>query len=251
MQWFGRSFAFARLIAAFTRIPGWLLSPRASAGARARERAFFRQIVSGFGIAPDIRGKISTVPGTLFVANHISWADIPLLAGLLDADFVAKSDIARWPILGALARRYGPIFVDRSRRHGVRDQAAAIRDRLAHGRSVILFAEGTTTDGSAVLPFRSSLFEAADAARAVQPVALRYLNVDGSPLAPERQRAIAWIGDDGLLGGAGRVAEAPTRASIAFLHEIDMQPGIGRKALADAARRAIVAAYAAAPNRPR
>jgi lyso-ornithine lipid O-acyltransferase len=251
MRWFGRALAFARLLAAFGRIPGWLLRPSASAGARACERAFFRHIASGFRIVPDIRGKISKQPATLFVANHISWADIPLLAGLLDADFVAKSDIARWPLLGVLARRYAPVFVDRSRRHGVRDQTEAIRDRLACGRSVILFAEGTTSDGSAVLPFRSSLFDAADAARALQPVALRYLDSDGSPLAPERQRAIAWIGDDGLLSGAARVADAPTRASVAFLREIDLPQGAGRKVLADVTRRAIAAAYAAAPNRSR
>lgn len=242
----GRLRAVASLAHAASLIPFWLREPGGSPAARRHEAAFFARLLRGFGIVPKPFGERSPLPGTLFVTNHISWADIPLLASMLDADFVAKADIMAWPIFGRLAQRLNPVFVARDRRRSAHSQADAVRQRLLAGRSVILCAEGTTSVGDTVLPFKSSLFEAADAATAIQPLAIRYSAIDGSALPPDRMREIAWIDDDELLPGAMRVARQRTLAQIMFLPPVPAIPD--RKALAQVTWGLVAAAYAAAPN---
>jgi 1-acyl-sn-glycerol-3-phosphate acyltransferase len=241
----GAAIGLARLAA---RVPRWLGCPPGSCAARRHERAALAVLARGFGITIDA-GGVPGEGGVLFVANHISWADIVVLGSFLDADFVSRADVAGWPVIGPLARRVGPVFVERRRRATTAGQADAIRARLDAGRPVLLFAEGTTSDGADLLPFRSSLFAAADAARAVQPVMLRYLAADGTALAPERMREIAWIGDDALLPNAVALARSAVRARVEFLAPRD--PATPRKRLAAETRDAIRAAYAATPNRSR
>lgn len=247
-RYFGRIRAFAALAWAMARVPLWLWRQPGSPDARRHERRFFAAIVRGFGIRISVSGDRLSSPGTLYVMNHISWADIAVMMAILDADFVAKDTVAGWPVLGPLARRFDPLFVNRDQALRSSDQARAIRERLARGRSVILCPEGTTSDGTGILPFRSSLFAAADAACAVQPVMLRYLCPDGAPLDPARLREVAWIDDDALLPGAARVARMETLASVTFLAPLRTAD---RKALAQAAWTSIATAYAALPNRSR
>jgi lyso-ornithine lipid O-acyltransferase len=244
---FGRTRAFATLAFAMLRIPLWLAAPPSHR--RSHERAFFADIAHGFGITISKHGVPSTKAGTLFVMNHISWADIPVAMAILDADFVAKADMLDWPIIGALARRFNPVFVARNERHRSHAQADAIRARLQAGRSVILCPEGTTSDGTSIMNFRTSLFAAADSAAAIQPVILNYLAPDGAALPPRRQREVAWIGDDDLLSGAARVANMETLARIEFLPPV--KASNDRKQLAENIRQLMLAAYAAAPKRPR
>ncbi len=215
---------------------------------RHHEQAFFASLSRGFGISSSQHGAPSTAPGTLFVMNHISWADIPVIMAILDADFVAKADMLEWPVMGALARRFDPVFVARTEKYRSHTQADAIRTRLHSGRSVILCPEGTTSDGTGILPFRTSLFAAADAAAAVQPIILRYFESDSAALSPDRQRAVAWIGDDDLLSGAARFATSETLARVDFLPPVAAMGG--RKVFAENIRQQMLAAYAAAPNRP-
>ena len=244
---FGRTRAFAALAFAMLRVPVWLVCPPSHR--RRHERAFFACIAKGFGITISQHGTRSTKAGTLFIMNHISWADIPVMMAILDADFVAKADMLGWPVIGALARRFSPVFVARNERHRSDTQADAIRERLGMGRSVILCAEGTTSDGTSIMNFRTSLFAAADAAAAIQPVILNYLAPDGSVLPTDRQREVAWIGDDDLLSGAARVAKMKTLARVEFLPPVKASGD--RKKLAENIREQMLAAYAAAPNRPR
>lgn len=136
---------------------------------------------------------------TLFVANHVSWADIPILGGLLPASFVAKSEVAGWPLIGWLARRQGTVFVER-RRAAVASQRDALSARLASGGKVILFAEGGSADGSVVLPFKPALFAAAVAEDVpVQPVTIVYERVGGQPVTAANRLRIAWVGEATLL----------------------------------------------------
>jgi 1-acyl-sn-glycerol-3-phosphate acyltransferase len=228
------------------RIPTWLIAPQSQR--RHHEQAFFASISRGFGISISQYGEPSTTPGTLFIMNHISWADILVMMAILDADFVAKSDMLGWPVIGALARRFAPVFVDRNHRYRSHAQADAIRARLCSGRSVILCPEGTTSNGTSILPFRTSLFAAADAAAAVQPLILRYLMPDGAALAAERQREVAWIDEDDLVTGAARLSKFKTLARVEFLPPVSGMTD--RKILAENIRRQMIAAYAAAPNRP-
>lgn len=230
------------------RIPRWLTCPAGSPLARLHECRAHAGLTRDLGVIVETAGAPRR-GATLFVANHISWSDIAVLGGLLDADFVARDDIVGWPLLGPLARRVAPVLVARERRLGSGTQVDAIRDRLRAGRSVILFAEGTTSDGEDVLRFRSSLLAAGDCADAIQPVMLRYLAIDGSALTPRRMREIAWIGDDAFLANVRALVREPVRARVAFLEPIADRAN--RKLVATAARAAIRAAYAAAPNRCR
>ncbi|MCB2072301.1 MAG: 1-acyl-sn-glycerol-3-phosphate acyltransferase, partial [Novosphingobium sp.] len=176
--------AFATLLLVLAMAGPWACLP---AGSRLRRRVAvlgWALLLTGFGIRIRCRGAPSATDGTLFVANHISWVDIAVLARLLDAGFVAKAEIGRWPVIGALARGYGCLFVDRVMRTGVRQEADALDSRLAASRRIILFPEGTTSDGTGVRPFRSSLLAAAGRGDwpCVQPVTIRYRTRDGMPL---------------------------------------------------------------------
>ena len=109
----------------------------------------------------------------LFLSNHISWADIPVLGAHIKASFVAKSDVAGWPGFGALARIQNTLFIDR-RREAVEEANAVLSRALDTGESLILFPEGTNTVGDRVLPFKSSLLGAAQGREiAVQPVCIK------------------------------------------------------------------------------
>jgi 1-acyl-sn-glycerol-3-phosphate acyltransferase len=227
-------------------LPIWFLYRPGSRAARAIQRRFHHRVLSGFGVEIEVRGIPSPEPGTLFVSNHISWADIAVLGAVIDAHFVAKSDIASWPLLGGGARRTGTLFVERERRHGVSGQADAIRERLSAGDSMILFPEGTTSDGREILPFRTSLFASADAAQRVQPVALIYAAPDGKALTPERLAEIAWTDDEALLPNAMALVSAPSRVILCFLPPVDPRDFPDRKTLASFVREELVRHYASA-----
>lgn len=180
----------------------------------------------------------------LFLANHVSWLDILLLAGVSGAAFVSKAEVARWPVIGWLAGLHDTIFVARSERSAVRGQADTLRDALAQGRPVALFPEGTTSGGEHVLPFRASLLASLYpplAAVRVQPVAIDY----GPALAD-----IAWVGDEPAPANAGRVlARCGTAVvTLRFLDPIDPANHADRKALAAASRAAIMAALGASDS---
>jgi len=174
----------------------------------------------------------------LFVANHLSWFDILAMGGATGTAFVSKDSVARWPIVGWLARIGGTIFIARTERAAARTQADTLTAALAAGRPVTLFPEGTTNDGTAILPFRAALFAAALAAGVrVQPVAIDY----GAAAAD-----IAWGADESALAVARRLIGRPGRLSI-HLHFLDpLDPDPDRKRLAAAARTALVAHFARA-----
>ena len=135
----------------------------------------------------------------LFVANHTSYADIVVLGALLEACFVAKQEVATWPVFGLCARISRTLFIDRNPRRAA-GHAEALRDRLVAGDSLILFPEGTSSDGNFVLPFRSALFSAA-AIRLdgrpvrVQPVSVAYTHLDGIPMGRHLRPFFAWYGE--------------------------------------------------------
>jgi len=128
-----------------------------------------------FNIHPRWLGEGSIPSGSLIVANHFGTPDIFVLSSGFEAFFVSKAEIASWPFVSWLTRLGGTIFVDRTRRYEVKSTIAQIQRRLEDGESVILFPESTATDGTGVIPFKSSHFEAAVRSKApVVPVALVY-----------------------------------------------------------------------------
>lgn len=199
----------------------WLARP---ARLRLKQR-WSRQVLAMLGVRLEVVG-VPRAP--LRVANHISWLDVFVINAVEPAAFVAKDDVARWPVIGRLARLTETVFMARGNGRASRAAAGSVAEALRAGRIVAAFPEGTTTEGEGVLPFRSALFQAAvDAGTAVQPLALRYLDAAGG-----RSTAAAYCGDISLLASLWRLAVAPQlRARAVFLPPI-AAPSHERRALA-------------------
>jgi len=130
-------------------------------GARRFPHWYHRQVCKLFGIKLNIEGAVVADKPVLLISNHTSWLDITVLSAVAPLSFVAKKDVARWPFVSSLARLQRTVFVDRERRSAVGETTNEIMARLASGDTVVLFAEGTSSDGNRVLPFKTSLFAAA------------------------------------------------------------------------------------------
>lgn len=205
----------------------WLLLPSGARIGRWPALLAWRSLLWGFNIRVEVHGK--PLPGALIVANHVSWSDIPVFGLAVNAGFVAKDDVAGWPVIGRLTAAYGCLFVSREARGKAGEQAGALAAMLSHGRSMILFPEGTTGEGDRCLPFRSSLFALIPPGTPVQPVTLRYFHRDGSPLDAAERRAVSWIGDDELAPHA--LALAKGDGLVARLWFDEPIPAGERKAL--------------------
>jgi lyso-ornithine lipid O-acyltransferase len=153
------------------------------------------------GIQVRAIGRAVTARPVLFAANHVSYLDITVLGSLLDASFIAKTEVAGWPLFGWLARLQRSVFIDR-RARSTAHQRDSIAARLAAGEALILFPEGTSGDGNRLLPFKSALFSVADhgvtGAVTVQPVSVAYTRLDGMPLGRGLRPFFAWYGSMAL-----------------------------------------------------
>jgi lyso-ornithine lipid O-acyltransferase len=242
---FGGLRAMAGLAHGLMLVPGWLTARKGSTAASGYERRFMQRVARHLVNTITVTGAPRVGPGTLYVSNHISWMDIPVLGSALDTDFIAKSDVKGWPVIGPLSRRSGTVFVNREERHRVHHQADLIGAKLRSGRSLVLFAEGTTSDGLTILPFRSSLFEAAVNAQRIQPVAIGYHRGDGAGLPDDVLQTIGWTGDEELLPNLAQVSKFWLSAEIRLAPAFAVEPGETRKALAERCRAAVVDCYAA------
>jgi 1-acyl-sn-glycerol-3-phosphate acyltransferase len=144
------------------------------------------------------RGSIAATRPILFISNHSSYLDITVLSSLVDASFVAKAEIADWPLFGLLAKLQRSVFIERRASHS-RRQRDDIAKRLAEGDALVVFPEGTTDDGNHVLPFKSALFAVAERdirgePLLVQPISIAYVRLDGMPLGREWRPYYAWYG---------------------------------------------------------
>ena len=143
-----------------------------------------------FSLQCEIVGAPSTDQPTLYVANHVSYLDVFVLGSMLRGAFVAKSEVASWPIFGSLAKLQSTLFLERKAQQ-VGRQVKIMRNHMDHGESLIMFPEGTSTDGSYVAPFRSSLFAAAENIT-VQAVTVAYVNYEGEPMTQAERDRYAW-----------------------------------------------------------
>ncbi len=174
---------------------------------------FHRCALIATGMRVHVRGAPAHHRPLLVAANHVSWADIIVLGALMPLSFIAKSEVGRWPVFGTFARMQRSVFVDRQRRTSTGRTASEIGERLNAGDVMVLFAEGTSSDGNRVLPFRSALVGAVhhamagdDGARAaddpdadqrvwVQPLSIVYSKLQGMPMGRQFRPLIAWYGD--------------------------------------------------------
>jgi lyso-ornithine lipid O-acyltransferase len=178
----------------------------------------------------------------LLVANHTTWLDIPVLSAVAPVSFVAKKEVGSWPFVSSLARLQRTVFVDRTRRTAVGQTTGEIGERLAQGDAIVLFAEGTSSDGNRVLPFMTSLFAAAKPATGeanvapdavVQTLSVVYTRLHGLPLGRAERPAVAWYGDMEMRGHAWALLKSgPLDVAIKVGDPVPLASFADRKALA-------------------
>ena len=200
--------------------------------------AYHRVVCVILGIRVRVHGQRSDVIPTLYVCNHVSYLDIEVLGGLIPGSFVAKAEVATWPFFSTLAKAQRTIFIERrtGKTSTSRDQ---MMNRLNTGDNLMLFPEGTSSDGTRVLPFRSALFGVAQLRRdgkpiIVQSVAIAYTRLDGIPLGRYWRPLFAWFGDLDLVPHLWQmVCLGETEAVVTFFPPVDIDRLGDRKKLAD------------------
>ncbi len=210
------------------------------------------------GIRVNVTGAPVSDRPLLLLSNHSTWLDIPVLASVAPVSFIAKSEVATWPVVSFLARAQRTVFVDRKNRHATGAHADEVAGRLSKGDIIVLFAEGTSSDGNRVLPFRSALVGAAqraiegDGAATVQPVAVAYRRMQGLPLGRQHRPRVAWYGGTDLLPHLRRVlSEGGIDVEVVFGPARRLSAKDSRKAVtqeAGALVRRLVAALNAGRN---
>ena len=183
------------------------------------------------GVRVQSTGK-PLISAGLVLPNHVSWLDILVIDSIAPCSFIAKAEIRDWPLVGLLCDRAGTLFIERGRRHAVHQVLQTATEQLHAGGRVAVFAEGTTSDGTVVLPFHANLVEAAVRADCVvQPLALRY--EDGSG---QRSTAVEFVGSTTFAQSLWRVLVQPeTRAVVVPLAPLAV---VGRHDLSDFAQNA-------------
>jgi len=164
-------------------------------------RFYHRQCCRILGLRVRRIGRPTQSRPVLFAANHISYLDITVFGSLIAGSFIAKTEVARWPLFGWLARLQRSVFINRQVR-STAEQRDSIALRLAANEALILFPEGTSGDGNRVLPFKSALFSVAGHRAAgpvtVQPVSIAYTRLDGMPIGRRLRPLFAWYGSMAL-----------------------------------------------------
>ncbi len=218
-------------------------SPKA---ARRFPNWYHRQVCRVLGLKLQIEGAVVENAPVLLVCNHTSWLDIPVLSALAPVSFVAKREVGGWPFVSALAKLQRSVFVDRTRRQATGDAAAEIMNRLHDGDTIVLFAEGTSSDGNRVLPFKTSLFgavsgeSAAEPRLVVQTAAVVYTHLRGIPLSRADRPRIGWYGDMEMTSHAwGVLRSGPITVTIKVGPPVPLTEFKDRKDLALTTERAI------------
>ncbi len=254
---YGRAIWRAALFLAVTilLVPPYLaVLPFHKRAARAVALVWYRLVCWMLGLRIRAEGLPAERRPTLFVSNHVSYLDIPVLATLINGVFVAKAEVANWPLLGFLARIGRTIFIERTASQAGRQRERMSR-QIAHD-DLILFPEGTSGNGREVLPFKSALFSVAkhDAASTgiwVQPVSVAYVaGRDGRPLTGDRQDHYAWFGDAALVPHLSRVFTLPgAEVRVTFHAAVAADSFATRKELARHCEGAVATGVADAHRR--
>lgn len=201
---------------------------------------FMRITARALGAKVKVYGK-PLRKNVFFVANHLSWHDIPILGGITGSAFVAQDGVRKWPFIGWLATLNRTIFISRTEKHNVAVQVAELREAIAENWSITLFPEGTTSDGRGLLPFKKSLFETLappPKAMMIQPVFLDFGNA-----GPD----IAWLGEETGWESAWRAFTRPGNYEVGvhFLEPFDPAMLADRKAVCALSRERLARAVSA------
>jgi lyso-ornithine lipid O-acyltransferase len=203
-------------------------------------------------IGPRLRKRTAGGRPVVYVSNHSSWLDVLVLGGRLEACFIAKEEVAGWPMIGWVAKLGRTVYV-RRRRASTPGERDAMRQRLSNGDNLILFPEGTTSDGSRVLPFRSAFLSIAELPATpdgkpplVQPVSVVYDRLAYLPAGRATRPLFAWYGDMDIGSHFWRLAQHRGLRATVLLHApLDPADFPSRKALAQATWMAVADGAAA------
>ena len=222
-------------------------------------RLWHRFVLFVLGFRLHVRGKMSDERPLLIAANHISWTDIMVAGAVAEVNFIAKSEVSGWPMIGTLAHLQRTVFVEREQKRKSGDQAGEIARRMNEGDPMLLFAEGLTSDGNLLLPFKSTLFGAASIAVDggdaesvfVQPLAIVYTRFHGMPMGRLHRMHAAWIGDRLLAPHIVQLLkEGAVDVELHFGEPVEFRPGSRRKALAREVERRVTDLFNAAIAHP-
>ncbi len=226
---------------------------------------YHRQVCRIIGVRLNIDGAVASDRPVLLISNHTSWLDIPVLSAVAPLSFVAKKEVGSWPFVSSLARLQRTVFVDRKRRMDVDQTTSEIAQRLATGDTVVLFAEGTSSDGNRVLPFKTSLFAAAKPPKlkngrslpahggeqekiktadgreaVVQTLSVVYTKLHGVPLSRGQRSIVGWYGDMEMLSHAWALLKAgPLDVDIRVSEPKPLDGFEDRKVLARATEKTV------------
>jgi lyso-ornithine lipid O-acyltransferase len=197
------------------------------------------------GIRVHVHGAPAVARPLLIAANHVSWLDITVLGSVMPLSFISKAEVAGWPIFGLFAKLQRSVFVERERRAKTGDVAGEIAGRLAAGDVLVLFPEGTSSNGIHVLPFRTALVgaaarEAGGAPVTLQPLGVNYTQLHGLPIGRFHKPRVAWYGDMEMAGHLWWVLKhGEIDVDVAFGEPIAFAAGTDRKAAAREAERTV------------
>jgi 1-acyl-sn-glycerol-3-phosphate acyltransferase len=192
------------------------------------------------GLEVRVVGEKPVAAGSvLFLSNHTSWLDVLVLGGVLETPFVSKAEVGTWPVIRLVAKLGRTVYVSRARGR-IGGEAVEMRARLAGGDSLILFPEGTSSDGSRVLPFHSSFLAVAEAAALVQPVSVVYDKLGNLPAVRRDRPVFAWYGDMEIGSHFWRLARRPGGRVTVLLHQpLDPRAFANRKRLSAAVEHVV------------
>ena len=183
-----------------------------------------------------VKGNPALNGPLMLVANHMSWLDITALHAARFCRFISKADIKKWPFIGTLASGIGTLFIERESRRDAMRVVQHMTASLQAGDVLGVFPEGTTTDGTALLPFHANLFQAAIAANApIQPVALQFIDTTTG----QRSAAPCYVGDDTLAESVWRTLMTPNIAVVISFGEPQFAEGRDRRAWAKDLQQAV------------
>lgn len=235
------------VLASFTWLGTLLwLSGRAVLTAQARRRwrgwilqTWARGVLWLLGVRVQVQGPRPT-SAFFLVANHLSYLDMVVLAAQGEAVFIAKQEIAGWPLVGWLSCQMNTLFIDRTRKRDLLRVNALLAEHLAAGQSVVLFPEGTTTAGAGVLPFKSGLFE--PVVRAGHSVVTAGLSYDTGTAAAPAATAVCWWGEMEFVPHFWRLLCLPS-CRAALVYGSAPLAATNRKALARQSQAAVTRLY--------
>jgi 1-acyl-sn-glycerol-3-phosphate acyltransferase len=235
----------------------WVLVKLGLPGRKAVPFRYHRLVARILGLRIKVTGAIEGGGGVLIASNHISWLDIVTVSSIGPISLIAKKQVDTWPFFGLLARLQETVYVERERRAKTAEQRDVIKERLSAGDTIVLFPEGTSSDGNRVLPFKSALLSAAEGQLTmkdgsqkpirVQPMSVAYTRIQGLPMNREYRPFVAWYGDMDLVPHLWELFRlGPIDCEITLFPSMTVEEVGSRKALTQKCEAIIQASLAKA-----